>query len=107
MQPILGDGFDGGYFFSGGRADRGHARPDSLSVLMHGTGPTQRHAAAKLGSGQPQNIAHIPQQRQIGIAVVGMFYAVDFDLHHVGLSTSLSRYSSRSGRWKSNMIPLF
>jgi hypothetical protein len=50
---------------------------------VHGAGAAQLHATAELGSGQPQDIAQIPEQRQVGIAVEGVFHTIDFNLHRV------------------------
>src|SRR6185503_18450121 len=81
VQAVFGNRFDRSDLFADGRTHTGHAGTDCLAVLVNGTGAAQSHTAAKLGSGQTQHVAHIPQQRQVGIAVVGSFYAIDFDLH--------------------------
>src|SRR5262249_45130811 len=46
-----------------------HARACWLAVDVHGTGPTERHTATELRSGELQVIADGPQQRHLRIDI--------------------------------------
>jgi hypothetical protein len=45
----------------------------------------ESHSAAKLGSRQPQDVPHVPEQWHIGIAIERAIYPVYLQLHHQDL----------------------
>src|SRR5271169_229509 len=62
MVPLRIQPLDGRNRTPGRIADRGDARPGGLAIDMDRAGATQRHAATKFRSGEPQFVAQIPQQ---------------------------------------------
>src|ERR1700690_47615 len=76
------DAFNGGDF---GAADLFHgsaAGADSRAILVHGAGSAEGHAAAEFRSRELRNVAQIPQQRHVWIAVKGVVFSVHFKTDH-------------------------
>jgi hypothetical protein len=59
--------------------DRGYARAYRLTVEMNCAGSAQRHAASKLGSGQPKDVAQYPEQWCVAVDIDYMIRSIDFD----------------------------
>jgi len=68
--------------FAGGDCEGGDARADRDAVEMHGTHTAQRHPAAEFGAGVAEQIAQIPEQRHVGIAVEVLRAIVDGQRGH-------------------------
>ena len=64
--------------------DGGYARAYRLTVEMDGAGSAQSHAASKLGSGQPEDVAQYPKQRRVTVDIDYVIHSIDFDCvgHH-------------------------
>ena len=68
--------------------NRGYARASRLAVYVYRAGATQRHAAAKLGSGKTHFVAQHPQQRGVRGQVDVVLLAVDVEFGHFDLLLS-------------------
>jgi len=85
VKAVRADVFDGANVAAGSSLHSGDAGADGLAILMHGAGPTQRHAAAELGSGQSEDVAQVPEQRHIGLAVERALDTIDFEIDHIDI----------------------
>src|SRR5262249_5715090 len=61
MRQIGGESFDGGYIFAYGARDRSHTRAHGLTINVDRARAALRHAAAVLGSSQPQIVTQYPE----------------------------------------------
>jgi hypothetical protein len=50
---------------------------------MHSASPAQSHPAAILGSRESGDVAQVPQQRHVGIAVKCSLFSVHLQANHV------------------------
>src|SRR5574341_230324 len=85
LQRMVGRGrqsFDGRDLLPGDRRDRRDARARRLAVDVHGAGAALGDAAPELGAGEPELVAHHPQQRRVGRLLGIGFPAVDDKLDH-------------------------
>jgi hypothetical protein len=60
----------------------GGAGADGDTAKMDSAGAAQPLAASELGARQPEFIAYHPEQRDIGIAVIGVTLSVDLKCDH-------------------------
>src|SRR5262249_12144239 len=73
------DGLDRCDLGTADAVDRGDAGTGGDAVHMHGAGAAQRHAAAELGAGHAEHVAHDPKERRVTVDIDAMGVAVDFD----------------------------
>lgn len=72
--------FDGGDAGGGFDArNRCGAGANRLVVEVNGAGTAERHAAAVFCAGQPDVVAHDPEERGIGVGFEGVFLTVDVE----------------------------
>ena len=62
--------FDGKHIFAGGRAHLCDATALRRAVYMNCARAAQANSTAELGSGESQEVAKIPQQRHLRVAVI-------------------------------------
>src|SRR5271157_2264840 len=80
------DRFDGDDLLSCDSAHRCRARSHCLAIAMHRARSAQAHPATKLRAAQPGDIADIPQQRHLRIAVKSLLLPIEFEFNHFPLS---------------------
>jgi hypothetical protein len=61
---------------------------------MHGAGSAERNATTKLGSSEAQDIAQIPQQWHIRVAIERVRYPIYFELNHDSALIEASRMTA-------------
>src|SRR5215470_6986753 len=81
--------------------DRRDAGPDGEAVDVHGTGAAERHAAAELGAGHAEHVAHDPEERRVAVDIDAVRAAVDFDVEGHGV---FSFFPDERGRPGSDQI---
>lgn len=77
VQTLSAQALDRGDLTAGSGLHRSQAGANSLAILVYRTGAAESHAAAVLGARKAQNIAQIPEQRHLRIAVEGVCSVVD------------------------------
>src|SRR5258708_27221017 len=76
------DAFDGGDGAVAYRANRQHARAHRLAIDVHGACAALRNAAAKLCSGQTENVTKHPEQWHLGWSIKRFLFTVDRQVCH-------------------------
>jgi hypothetical protein len=79
-----GEGFNGGDPFAFERTDGGDAGADRHAVLVDGASAANAHATTELRTGEAQEVAQVPKQRKLRIAVELVLDAVNYDRRHDG-----------------------
>ena len=81
VVAVLGQALDRGDLLSADRSDGQDARARLLPVDVHGAGAARRDPAPELRAGQPEVLAHDPQERNVvgSIELAGL--AIDEELH--------------------------
>ena len=70
------------------------ARSGGVAVEMDRAGAARGHAAAKFRSGEPENVAEIPEHRHRRIAVECLRLAIDMQSEHASLPVESGWFSS-------------
>src|ERR1700687_4373466 len=82
MQSVRPEVLNGANLAICRRAHRGDARSDCFAILMHRTRAAKGDTAAKFRSRQSQDVAQIPEQGHVGIAIESAICPVYLKLHH-------------------------
>lgn len=78
MVAFGGQTLNGGDFLVAKGGNRQLARPDSIAIHVHGTGPALRHATTVFGTWQVQVIPQNPQDWRGGVHFYLANFPVDF-----------------------------
>ncbi len=89
-EAVGGEIFDSANLGTFGVFDGSGAGADGFAILVHGAGAAEGHAASEFCAGETEDVADVPEQRHVGIAVERPWNSIHFELDHCDLKPKLA-----------------
>src|SRR5437667_10166243 len=98
MAQVGGQSFDRGYLLALHARQRRYAGTRRFAINVHGASAAERHAAAVLGAGQPEVVAHDPKERSGRVGIYFHRLAIHGEADHESLLGSfVNSYAALHG----------